>query len=159
MKQVLLFSLLLVLTACGKPDKEAILGNWKFQDMYQDGKLVSTIDKSKQTILIDSIIDLQGEMMAQQGVTEDFMRKQIKMGFEQVEKVTFVIDSKSLKFTVPEQKEKVSIDSYKLNEETKKIIFENEKDPFFSGNLSYEFVNDLLILKSTKEKMILKRKN
>lgn len=157
MKKVLYLSILLVLVACGKPDNEAVLGGWKFKEMYQNGKLVSTIDKSKQEKLIDSIIDIQGAMFEAQGMSKDFIRQQIKMGFDQVAKVTFLFDKKELKFEVPENKDKISIGTYKLNDKTKKISFDEKKDPFFSGDLSYELDGDQLILKSAKEKMILTR--
>ncbi|MFN6084528.1 MAG: hypothetical protein ACK476_06315, partial [Fluviicola sp.] len=71
MKQITLIFLLLVLVACGKPDNEAVLGGWKFKEMYQDGKLVSTVDKAKQEKLIDSIIEVQGAMFEQQGMSKD----------------------------------------------------------------------------------------
>lgn len=158
MKQITLIFLLLVLVACGKPDKEAVLGGWKFKEMYQDGKLVSTVDKAKQEKLIDSIIEVQGAMFEQQGMSKDFIRQQIKMGFDQVAKVTFLFDKKELKFEVPENKEKISIGTYKLDDKTKKITFDEKKDPFFSGDLTYELTDDQLILKSAKEKMVLTRK-
>jgi hypothetical protein len=158
MKQITLIFLLLILVACGKPDNEAVLGGWKFKEMYQDGKLVSTVDKAKQEKLIDSIIEVQGAMFEQQGMSKDFIRQQIKMGFDQVAKVTFLFDKKELKFEVPENKEKISIGTYKLNDKTKKITFDEKKDPFFSGDLTYELTDDQLILKSSKEKMVLTRK-
>jgi hypothetical protein len=158
MKQITLIFLLLVLVACGKPDNEAVLGGWKFKEMYQDGKLVSTVDKAKQEKLIDSIIEVQGAMFEQQGMSKDFIRQQIKMGFDQVAKVTFLFDKKELKFEVPENKEKISIGTYKLNDKTKKMTFDEKKDPFFSGDLTYELTDDQLILKSVKEKMVLTRK-
>ncbi|MFN5982673.1 MAG: hypothetical protein ACK46Y_08660 [Fluviicola sp.] len=158
MKQITLIFLLLVLVACGKPDNEAVLGGWKFKEMYQDGKLVSTVDKAKQEKLIDSIIEVQGAMFEQQGMSKDFIRQQIKMGFDQVAKVTFLFDKKELKFEVPENKEKISIGTYKLNDKTKKMTFDEKKDPFFSGDLTYELTDDQLILKSAKEKMVLTRK-
>jgi hypothetical protein len=158
MKQITLIFLLLVLVACGKPDNEAVLGGWKFKEMYQDGKLVSTVDKAKQEKLIDSIIEVQGAMFEQQGMSKDFIRQQIKMGFDQVAKVTFLFDKKELKFEVPENKEKISIGTYKLNDKTKKMTFDEKKDPFFSGDLTYELTDDQLVLKSAKEKMVLTRK-
>lgn len=158
MKQITLIFLLLILVACGKPDNEAVLGGWKFKEMYQDGKLVSTVDKAKQEKLIDSIIEVQGAMFEQQGMSKDFIRQQIKMGFDQVAKVTFLFDKKELKFEVPENKEKISIGTYKLNDKTKKMTFDEKKDPFFSGDLTYELTDDQLILKSAKEKMVLTRK-
>ncbi|MFN6083562.1 MAG: hypothetical protein ACK476_01365, partial [Fluviicola sp.] len=97
-------------------------------------------------------------MFEQQGMSKDFIRQQIKMGFDQVAKVTFLFDKKELKFEVPENKEKISIGTYKLNDKTKKMTFDEKKDPFFSGDLTYELTDDQLILKSAKEKMVLTRK-
>jgi predicted metalloprotease len=147
MKYIVLISLALCLVACGE---KSIIGKWKIQSMYQNGKLSATTDKAKQKKLMDSLLVVMKPNLAMFQMTEQGFKDNFKKGMKEMEKSSLTISKNNLTFGSGSNKEVQKPQPCKIDEAKKiiKLIIKDAQPGQKIPDLKYSFNGNVLQIRS-----------
>lgn len=157
MKYFIFLPFLLFLFACSEqPDKERIIGTWKYKEIYENDTLYLTSDPAKQKELIEEQIkNVSEEEIAKESANFVKLRtKQMKR--ECAGGYVFTDD-----FFFPFKDNGATLQPRKYKVDEKKKVFAwtmNGKKSDAKSSYKYTFEGDDLILKTQDLKIVLTRK-
>lgn len=155
-KWILITLIGLTLVSCGKPDKEAVIGKWRFSRMVANGLLVVSDDKSEQQNIVELALKEVRSELHEMNQSESDYSKKLKHDMELMLRVTFDFkqDSTVLINSNSAKKNNQSIWRYRLEEPKKQlIIYEPNRTVIYT----YALKNDQLTLSDQRDSIVLKR--
>ncbi len=152
MKLYAVLGVLLLLTACSKPDSEAIIGKWKFSRMEQNNVILLSTDKAEEKQIVDRFVKKNKDLFETTKMTEAKFRENVKVEISNMLNVYFEFRKDSTILVENNHPNVHSTDTWKytVNEEKKEMTVE---EPNRKIVYKYELEDGKLTLKTEKEKI------
>jgi len=152
MKLYAALALLVLLAACSKPDKEAIIGKWKFSRMEQNNIVLLSTDKTEEKKIVDRFVKQNKDLFKTTKMTESKFRENVKTEITNMLSVYFEFKADSTILVENNHPNVRSTDTwkYQINEDKKEMTVE---EPNRKIVYKYELEDGKLTLKTDKEKI------
>lgn len=152
MKLYTAFVLLILLSACSKPDNEAIIGKWKFSRMEQNKVVLLSTDKAEEKKIVDRFVKQNKDLFKTTKMTESKFRKNVQAEISNMLNVYFEFKTDSTILVENNHPNVRSTDTWKytVNEKKKEMtVKETSREIVYK----YELEDGKLTLKTANEKI------